>query len=272
MMRGRTRGRDPGRDAADRTKRLAHRRTRKDGHMKPRLTIIALAAAALAILLTGCSSPATSASAAASASASPAVHTRRPPVTSPVAARTLLADGNARFLSDALLPRDLSQTRRDELATGQTPFAVIVTCSDSRVPPELIFDQAFGDIFVVRVAGNVIDPVTLGSVEYAAEHLHAPLVVIMGHTHCGAVDAAVEGGEAPGDIAAIVRRIKPAVALAKAAGASGADLAAKSVLPNVELQTKATERSQILEELVHKGKLRIVGAVYDIKSGAITWL
>ena len=153
-----------------------------------------------------------------------------------------------------------------------TPFAVIVTCSDSRVPPELIFDQALGDIFVVRVAGNVIDPVTLGSVEYAAEHLHAPLVVVMGHTECGAVSAAVEGGEAPGDIAAIVRRIEPAVALAKAGGATGADLAAKSVLLNVELQTKAVEHSKILEELVHEGKLGIVGAEYDIRSGEITWL
>lgn len=240
--------------------------------MKSRPTMIALAAAALAILLTGCSSPATSASAAASASASPAVYTRPPEITSPVEAGTLLKDGNARFLSGSILPKDLSQSRRDELARGQTPFAVIVTCSDSRVPPELIFDQALGDIFVVRVAGNVVDPVTLGSVEYAAEHLHAPLVVVMGHTKCGAVSAAVEGGEAPGDIAAIVRRIKPAVALAKAGGATGADLGVKSVLLNVELQTKAAEHSKILEELVDKGKLGIVGAVYDIKSGEITWL
>jgi carbonic anhydrase len=244
--------------------------------MKSRATLIALAAAALAVLPTGCSSPATSgnatASAARSASASPAVGTRPPVVTSPGVAGTLLRDGNARFVADSLLPRDLSQGRRDELATGQTPFAVILTCSDSRVPPELIFDQAFGDIFVVRVAGNVIDPVTLGSVEYAAEHLHAPLVVIMGHTRCGAVDAAVAGGAAPGDIAAIVRRIKPAVTLAKAGGATGADLAPRSVLLNVKLQTKAAEQSQILEGLVREGKLEIVGAVYDIRSGEITWL
>ncbi len=240
--------------------------------MKSPLTIIALVTAALAILLTGCSSPATSASATASASASPAVYTRPTEITSPVEAETLLKDGNARFVSGSILPKDLSQSRRDELAGGQTPFAVIVTCSDSRVPPELIFDQALGDIFVVRVAGNVIDPVTLGSVEYAAEHLHAPLVVVMGHTECGAVSAAVEGGEAPGDIAAIVRRIEPAVALAKAGGATGADLAAKSVLLNVELQTKAVEHSKILEELVHEGKLGIVGAEYDIRSGEITWL
>ncbi len=132
------------------------------------------------------------------------------------------------------------------------------------------FGAAFA-VFVVRVAGNVIDPVTLGSIEYAAKHVHAPLVVIMGHSECGAVGAAVQGGEAPGDIAAIVRRIKPAVALAKAGGATGADLAAKSVLVNVELQTKAAEHSKVLEELVHEGKLRIVDAVYDIKSGEITW-
>ena len=242
--------------------------------MKSRPTIIALAAAALAILLTGCSSPATSPSATASAraSASPAALARPPVITSPVVAETLLRDGNARFESDSLQPRDLSQARRDELAAGQTPFAVILTCSDSRVPPELLFDQGFGALFVVRVAGNVIDPVTLGSIEYAAKHVHAPLVVIMGHTHCGAVDATVEGGEAPGDIAAIVRRIKPAVALAKAGGATGADLAALSVLANVELQAKAAAHSRILEELVHEGKLEIVRAVYDIRSGEVTWL
>jgi carbonic anhydrase len=241
--------------------------------MKPRAMIIALTvAAALAILLTGCSSPAASTSAAAGASASPAVYTRPPEITSPAEAAMLLKDGNARFVSGSILPKDLSQSRRDELSGGQTPFAVVVTCSDSRVPPELIFDQALGDIFVVRVAGNVIDPVTLGSVEYAAEHLHAPLVVVLGHTKCGAVDATVAGGEAPGDIAAIVRRIKPAVALAKAEGATGADLQAESVLFNVELQTKAAERSKILDELVHEGKLEIVGAVYDITSGEITWL
>ena len=242
--------------------------------MRSRLTIVALAAAALAVSLCGCSSPAPSASATASAgaSASAAVYTRPPVITSPVEAETLLEDGNARFVSGAMLTKDLSAARRDELATGQTPFAVIVTCSDSRVPPELLFDQALGDIFVVRVAGNVIDPVTLGSVEYAAEHLHAPLVVIMGHTECGAVAAAAAGGEAPGDIAAIVRRIKPAVAAAKAAGATEADLAAQSVLANVELQTRAAEHSKLLEELVREGKLEIVGAVYDIRSGEITWL
>ena len=132
-----------------------------------------------------------------------------------------LIDGNKRFVTGQFALKDLGDARREELVKGQKPFAVILTCSDSRVPPEHIFDQGLGDIFVVRNAGNVVDPVTLGSIEYAVEHLLAPLVVVLGHDYCGAVKAAVDGGEAPGSIGAIIAKLLPSVEKAKATGQQG---------------------------------------------------
>ena len=124
----------------------------------------------------------------------------------------ILMEGNARFVSGDLAPKNFPE-RRTELVSGQSPFVTVVTCSDSRVPPELIFDQGLGDIFVIRVAGNVMDPVVLGSVEYGVEHLHTPLLVILGHQCCGAVTAATEGG-AEGNIESIMTEIEPAVEIA----------------------------------------------------------
>jgi carbonic anhydrase len=128
-------------------------------------------------------------------------------------------EGNQRFVSGKITIKDIGPAKREDLAVnGQKPFAVIVSCSDSRVPPEILFDQALGDIFVVRVAGNVLDPVAMGSVEYGAEHLGCPLLVVMGHENCGAVKATVDGGEAPGSISAIVDKIKPSVEKANRRG------------------------------------------------------
>ena len=101
--------------------------------------------------------------------------------------------------------------RRKELVEGQHPFAIILCCSDSRVPPEVIFDQGLGDLFIVRTAGNVFDNIALGSIEYAVEHLEVPLLVVLGHGQCGAVTATVEGGHAPGHISNVVEAIQPAV-------------------------------------------------------------
>ena len=121
-----------------------------------------------------------------------------------------------------ILPRKiLATSKRKELTKGQKPFAIVITCSDSRVPPELLFDQGLGDIFVVRVAGNVVDPIALGSIEYGAEHLNSPLLFILGHTKCGAVGATLEAkGKPEGNIGAIVKKIQPAVATAKKKGGS----------------------------------------------------
>lgn len=135
---------------------------------------------------------------------------------SPDEALAKLVAGNTRFVEGKQAQKDVGNTRRTELTKGQQPFAVILSCSDSRVPPEHIFDQGLGDIFVVRVAGNVADSIELGSVEYAAEHLGSPLILVLGHQMCGAVKATVAGGKPEGNIGSIVKKIEPAVKKAKA--------------------------------------------------------
>ena len=178
-----------------------------------------------------------------------------------------LKAGNERYVQSKLEHPNHSTEKRNELATGQHPYAIILSCSDSRVPPEIVFDQGLGDLFVIRVAGNVIDNIALGSIEYAAEHLHAPLIMVLGHERCGAVTAAVEGGHAPGHIHSIVTAIEPAVK--KAAKASG-DKVDNSIRENVKMVAKQLEESKpILNELIEAGKLKVVGARYDLDSGQV---
>ncbi len=182
-----------------------------------------------------------------------------------------LMDGNKRFVSGAVAQKESCPVKRQELVAGQHPSAIVVTCSDSRVAPEVIFDQFLGDIFVVRVAGNVFDPVGLGSVEYAAEHLHAPLLVIMGHDKCGAVAAAVDAKEKPeGNIGAIVAKILPAVEKAKAKSGTKDQLLDNAVRENV-LVSHATlfKQSPVLKHLVEAGELRVIDAVYHLASGEV---
>ena len=160
--------------------------------------------------------------------------------------------------------------RQRELIAGQHPHAEILSCSDSRVPPEIVFDQGLGDLFIIRVAGNVATDTEIGSLEYGAEHLHIPLLVVMGHESCGAVTAAVEGGPPEGHIASLMSLIKPAVD--KSHDMPG-DPVANAVRANVEMVVKQLRTSTpILSELVAHGKLKIVGAVYSIKTGTVTWL
>src|SRR5579885_136434 len=143
-----------------------------------------------------------------------------------------LVQGNKQYKRVAFLHPNQSLARRKAVAKGQSPFAIILSCSDSRVPPEIIFDQGLGDLFVVRVAGNVLNDNALGSIEYAAEHFNVPLVMVLGHQRCGAVDAAVKGGEAPGHIGSLVEAIRPAVEKTK--GKSG-DPVGNAVRANVEM-------------------------------------
>ena len=160
--------------------------------------------------------------------------------------------------------------RQRQLVSGQHPHAEILSCSDSRVPPEIVFDQGLGDLFIIRVAGNVASDVEIGSLEYGAEHLNIPLLVVLGHESCGAVTAAVQGGSPEGHIAALVDLIKPAVE--KTRGMPG-DPVGNAVRLNVEMVVKQLRSSTpILSELVAHGKLRIVGAVYSIETGSVTWL
>ena len=184
----------------------------------------------------------------------------------------LLQEGNQRFCGANMQKKDISSTRRDELLTkGQKPFAVILGCSDSRVPPEVIFDQALGDIFVIRVAGNVVSPIEMGSIEYGVEHLHVPLLVIMGHDHCGAVKATVDGGEAPGSIGAIIDMIKPSADKARAAGAAGDELYELTSNENVRAMLTIVEQSPIIQELIEHGHLKVVSAKYLQSSGEVVW-
>lgn len=212
--------------------------------------------------------------------ATAAEHPAKPSAVAGKAARTAdpdslwedLLKGNVRFVAGEPRERTLIATRQ-QLAYGQHPGVIVLTCSDSRVCPELIFDKSLGDIFVVRTAGNVADPVALGSIEYAAEHLHATLLLILGHEKCGAVAAAASGQAMPTpNLEAIVDRIRPAVEKAKAR-AAGDDLAHVAMELNVHQSTQnLLEESPILQDLVHGGKLRIVKAVYDLGSGQVTTL
>jgi carbonic anhydrase len=178
-----------------------------------------------------------------------------------------LIDGNKRFSSAKASHPNQGTERRAEVTKGQKPFAVIVGCSDSRIPPEIIFDQGIGDLFVIRVAGNIVDEVALGSIEYAVEHLGARLVLVLGHSKCGAVTATVQGGEAHGHIGAIVAAIRPAVDRAKN---SAGDLTDNSIRANVQLVVETIEESRpLLQPMVEKGSIRVAGAYYDIESGEV---
>jgi carbonic anhydrase len=184
-----------------------------------------------------------------------------------------LMDGNARFVSGDALHPNQSAERRAEVVSGQHPFAIIVGCSDSRVPPEIIFDQGIGDIFVIRTAGQVIDNAALASIEYGAEHLGVPLVVVLGHDSCGAVEATVEGGEAPGHIGYLVEAISPAVDEAAEQAVnetSEEELLDAAIDINVKNIVDQLETSEpILSELVEEGRLTIVGARYHLDSGEV---
>jgi len=177
-----------------------------------------------------------------------------------------LMKGNARFATGWMCHPNQSVEHRVHSISGRHPFAIVVSCSDSRVPPEIIFDQGIGDIFVVRTAGEVMDNASLGTVEYGVEHLHIPLVVVLGHDNCGAVKAAITG-EAPGHMNYLVQAIKPAVDRAKGMKGDLLDNAIDANTLDVVATLQATK--PILSEAVKEGTLKIVGARYHFNSGAV---
>ncbi len=189
-----------------------------------------------------------------------------------------LLDGNHRYVVNQMTGRKLCDaTTRHSLTKGQSPHAIILCCSDSRVPPEIIFDQGLGEIFVVRVAGNVPDPIVLGSIEYAAEHLGSPLIMVLGHGRCGAVTAAVAARGKPheGNIGAILEAIAPAVSQAEkeGAGRDGAELVEAAIDGNIRLVCRSlSTQSEVIKELADAGKVKIVGAKYDLEDGRVTLL
>jgi carbonic anhydrase len=187
-----------------------------------------------------------------------------------------LAAGNARFVAGKLHGANAIAEQRAHVAGGQQPFAMVLTCADSRVPPELVFDQGLGDLFVCRVAGNVFEPAILGSFEYAVEHFGTPLLVVLGHQRCGAVSAAVEvtraGGKAPGHIQRLVAAIRPAIRATKKGSLSEEDYVEAVVRTNAKLVARSAVRtSRILGHAARSGKLRVVAARYSLESGRVTF-
>ncbi|MFB2935069.1 carbonic anhydrase [Aerosakkonemataceae cyanobacterium BLCC-F154] len=179
----------------------------------------------------------------------------------------ILKSGNERYVAKKLSHPHQTEQRITELATGQHPFAIVLGCADSRVPPEIIFDRGLGDLFVIRVAGNIVDDAVVGSIEYAAEELNTPLLVVLGHERCGAVTAAVKGGEVPGHISTLVKAIQPAV---KSVQGLPGDPIENAVKANVRIVVSQLKSNQpIVSELVKSNKLKIVGARYDLDSGKV---
>lgn len=201
---------------------------------------------------------------------SPAKHTEL----SADQALAALKEGNERFIAASSECFDDLAQRRQAIAAGQAPFAVIVACSDSRVPPELLFGRGLGELFVIRDAGNTVDTVAMGSIQYAVEHLGVPLVVVLGHRRCGAVQAAIavveENAVFPGSIGQMVEPIVPAVLKAKG---TGGEMLENAVRENVRRTVTRLRSSTepILKEPLESGHLRIVGARYDLDDGRVDW-
>jgi carbonic anhydrase len=187
-----------------------------------------------------------------------------------------LIEGNNRFASGKRTFDFLERDKMKELADkGQHPFATILTCSDSRVPAEFIFDATLGDIFVVRVAGNVGDTDEVATIEYGTEHLKTPVLVVLGHTKCGAVTAVTQEARVEGNLPALLDNIRPALVKVKSQfpDLKGDDLINKCITENVWTSIQDVfNKSAIVRELVRKGHLLVVGAVYDIRTGTIKWL
>lgn len=190
----------------------------------------------------------------------------------------LLREGNRRFIADVRSRENLpSRARRIELAAGQAPFAAILGCSDSRVPVEIVFDQGLGDLFVIRVAGNIVAPSQIGSVEFAAERFGTRLVVVLGHTQCGAIDAALEQLQRPKEnqshnLHSIVDLVRPSVEelLASDLKHDLGRLVHEAVRANIRASVKRLRHgSEIIENLIQKDGLLIVGAEYSLETGEV---
>lgn len=193
---------------------------------------------------------------------------------SPDDALKRIMDGNARYAANSVANKDFSAGRAARV-TGQYPVAAILSCADSRVSPELAFDQGPGDLFVVRVAGNFVNDDGLASLEYAVKFLNTPLIMVLGHSNCGAVGAAIkvlkEGAKLPGHLQEMVRDIKPAVEIAKRGKPD--NLLQASIEENVRLGVRRlTKAKPIVSKLVQDKKVKVVGASYDLASGKVTLL
>jgi carbonic anhydrase len=183
-------------------------------------------------------------------------------------ALTQLIRGNERFVAGwPDRPNQSARRRREVSETGQQPFAIILSCADSRVPPEIIFDQGLGDLFVIRVAGNILSEEILGTIEYAVEHMHVPLIVVLGHDKCGAITAAVEGVETRNHVQVLLEALRPAIAAAKA---GSGDVISNAIDANVQQAVAALQNSEpVLSLAWTAGHVKIVGARYNLDTGEV---
>jgi carbonic anhydrase len=195
---------------------------------------------------------------------------------SPDEALKLLKEGNERFVAGKPQhPNQTGERRAMTAGQGQKPFATLLSCSDSRVPVEIIFDRGLGDLFVIRVAGNVAAVDELGAMEYGVDHLNTPLVVVLGHSQCDSVTAVAEGAKVHGHLAALVKPIQPAVAKAKAEnpGVSGEALVNAAIKANVwQAIEDIFHKSKNIAGKVKAGKARVLGALYELDTGQVQWL
>ena len=189
-----------------------------------------------------------------------------------------LKNGNKRYVSDLYGPgAQLTHNRRAELAAGQEPFAIILGCSDSRVPAEYVFDQGLGDLFVIRVAGNIVAPSQVGSVEFAAARFNTRLVVVLGHTQCGAITATLEEMQRPTEnqsrnLRSIVDRVRPSIEslMATELRHDTEALVKEAVRANIRASVNHLRHgSELLETLIHENGLMIVGAEYSLETGVV---
>lgn len=199
----------------------------------------------------------------------PQILTTAPGGLTPAQAWKQLVEGNDRYVTNQRQNPHQDLVRMTEVAKGQAPFAAVLSCADSRVVPELVFDQGIGDLFVVRVAGNVAAIEDIASEEYATAILGTPLLLVLGHERCGAVDAALHGGVFPGVMDRLVTDIYPAIAASE--GQPG-DRLTNAVKANVLLQVQRVQTSPVIAKRVREGKLKVVGGYYDLDTGKVEWL
>lgn len=191
---------------------------------------------------------------------------------SPDSVISLLKSGNAAFVEHHEHHRDAVAQLKESAHDGQHPLAIVLSCIDARVPVEIVFDKGVGDLFVTRIAGNVVSPDVLGSMEYACEHSGSKVVVVMGHTNCGAVHSACEGVKA-GNMTQMLAKIQPAIAECQKDNAEGTELEKAVVYANVRNMIEAVRSgSSILTELEAEGKVKVVGAVFDLETGKVEFL
>lgn len=178
----------------------------------------------------------------------------------------ILKEGNARFATDKSVLRNINAERRESLKNGQNPYAVIVSCSDSRVTPTTVFNAGLGELFDIRLAGNVVDDDALGSIEYAVEHLNTPLIVVMGHQSCGAVTATynevVKGEKVSGNMESFVKKITPSV--------NKNGTIDDAIHTNIDMIVKEISEDKGIKTLIDQGKVKVVGAYYDL-NGNVTF-